>query len=318
MTDSPAALPSPVLPPGPPRSGFVALVGRPNVGKSTLLNKILKYRLAIISSRPQTTRNRIAGIWTLPGMQAVLLDTPGLHRPTKELNRAMVDAAASAVGDSDVVVWVVDPQKEPIPQAQGAIATLLERSHKPVILAINKVDLLSRPSLLPVMSAYSTLPWIVAQVPLSALSGEGLDALQQEVSSRLPEGEPLYPEDQLALLTERFIAAEAIREKVFLRTSQEIPYATAVVVEQFKEEPSREDPTRRFIHIIARIIVEKSSQRGILIGAGGSMLKRIGTEARLGLEKLLDSRIHLELHVSVDEDWTRNPRKVKEYGSFKL
>lgn len=304
---------------GPPpggRSGFVALVGRPNVGKSTLLNRVLKYPLAAISPRPQTTRNRIAGIWSAPGVQAILLDTPGLHAPAKELNRAMVDAASAALHDADLVVWIIDPSREADPESDRGIRERVERAARPTILAINKVDTVPKAALLPLMSAWEEAIHPVAQVPLSARTGENVDRLLDEIAARLPEGPPLYPEDQIALVTERFIAAEAVREQVFLRTSQEVPYSTAVVIERFEEQPSREDPERRFIRVIARIVCERPSQKGILIGAGGAMLKAIGTRARQDLERAFDARIHLELHVSVDEDWTKDRRKVKTYGHF--
>jgi len=295
-------------------TGTVALVGRPNAGKSSLLNQLVGERIAAVSRRPQTTRTRVLGVWQTPGMQAVLLDTPGLHEPWTEMNRRLVAAAEAAIADADLVVWILDvvpiltavaAGKPPLDEALEAVKARL--GDKPRVVVLNKVDLVDRRTLLPVMAALAPLGELV---PLSATKGENLDALARVVQARLPVGEPLFPPDQLTDASERFIVAELIRERIFEHTGEEVPYATAVEIERFDESGRAEGR----VHVHAKILVEKDSQKGILIGKGGRMIKRIGTEARARIEPLLDCRVRLDLFVVVEKDWTRNPRVLRELG----
>ena len=296
------------------RSGTVALIGRPNAGKSSLLNVLVGEPIAAVSKRPQTTRNRVLGLWNTDQMQVVLLDTPGIHEPWTELNRRLVAAAELAISEVDLVLWIIDvvPLVEAVakglPALDEAAAEVRRRIEgKPVVVVLNKVDLVEKPALLPVLGELGVLGELV---PLSALKRKGLATLAKVVASRLPIQEALYPTDQLTDIPEKFIVAELIRERVFENCGQEVPYATAVEVERFDE--SKRDQGR--IHIHARIIVEKDSQKAILIGKGGSMVKRIGTEARKRISRLLDADVRLDLFVAVEKDWTKNPRMLKEQG----
>lgn len=295
-------------------AGTVALVGRPNAGKSSLLNQLVGERIAAVSRRPQTTRTRVLGVWQTDEMQAVLLDTPGLHEPWTEMNRRLVGAAEAAIAEAELVVWILDvvPIVAAVAAGRPALDEALEAvrarlGDKPRVIVLNKVDLVDRRALLPVIAALAPLGEIV---PLSATRGENLDALARVVRDRLPVGEPLFPPDQLTDASERFIVAELVRERIFEHTGEEVPYATAVEVERFDETQRAEGKVR--IH--AKILVEKESQKAILIGKGGRMIKRIGTEARARIEPLLDCRVRLDLFVVVEKDWTRNPRLLRELG----
>ena len=290
------------------RSGFVSIIGRPNVGKSTLLNRILGEKLAITSDKPQTTRNRIQGICNLDGGQIVFIDTPGIHHSEKRLNRSMVDAAMSALAGVDVVLLLVDATVEPRREAE-AMAEVLVKAEAPLFLVISKTDLVSREELLGRIAAYRDLHPFREILPVSAVKGEGVDRLLDTVLARLPEGPAYFPDDILTDLPERFLAAEIIREKVFRLTRDEIPYAVAVVVESFKERPDGS-----LIAISAAINVERDSQKGIIIGRKGEMLKRIGSQARRDLEDLLQTKVFLELFVRVQKDWSENSRLLKELG----
>lgn len=284
------------------RFGTVALVGRPNAGKSTLLNAVLGERIAAVSPRPQTTRNRVAGIVTSAEAQVVLLDTPGWHRGFTPLNQRMVAVAEAAMEEADLVCWVVDCTRE-------FDAELAERigGRRPVV-ALNKVDLaVEKAKLLPVMERYGALGTVV---PVSAAQDDGLDRLRAEWIARLPVGPAVYPADQLTDAPEKFVAAEFIREQVFLRTEQEVPYGVAVEVERFDE--SERERGRLTIH--ARIVVEKDSHKAILVGRRGSMVKAIGTAARQRIEALTGAHVVLKLFVAVERDWTRRPRLVQELG----
>ncbi len=310
----------------PHKSGTIALVGRPNAGKSTLLNAILGQKLSIVSHRPQTTRNRIVGIFSEPTMQAVLVDTPGLHEARDRMNRNMVETARNSLMDVDLITWVVDARRvfehlrdggRPFHKGHAAIAQLIEERHDgDIVIALNKIDKVPRPQLLPITAAFAEqLPKAVF-VPISALKEDGLDRLKGAWRELLPEGPPLYPLDQVTEQSERFIVGELIREKIFHHTREEVPYGTAVEIERFEEPvPVEEggDP-RGIVHIHARIYVERDTQRGILIGKGGQMLKLIGSEARQDIQALLDAHVHLELHVSVKKDWSSNPRMLHELG----
>ncbi|MDO8722138.1 MAG: GTPase Era [Syntrophales bacterium] len=290
------------------KSGFIGIIGRPNVGKSTLLNMIIGEEIAIATHKPQTTRNRIMGIKNREDGQLIFLDTPGIHKPASLLNRHMVDAALNAFGDSELLLMVVEANAGRRDDDQLVLHSLRDVKI-PVILVVNKIDLVEKTTLLPLFDRFRTLFPFAAIIPLSALSGAGINILLDEVWKLLPEGPQYFPEDMMTDRTERFIAAEIIREKAILLTRQEIPYAMAVVVDSFKEiERSN------LLRIHVSLIVEKDSQKGILIGRKGTMLKRIGTEARLSLEKFFALRVYLELFVKVRKDWTNDARALKEFG----
>lgn len=293
------------------KSGFVAIIGRPNVGKSTLLNAIIGERIAITTHKPQTTRNRIMGIRNLgapqPG-QMIFLDTPGIHRASTPLNRAMVDAATGTFGSVDLILLLAEAGAAPHPDDRFIIESLRD-VQLPVFLVINKIDLVEKRRLLPLIDAFRDLHPFREIIPLSALKGDGIDGLIGAIWNLLPEGPRYFPEEMMTDRSERFIAAEIIREKITLRTHQEIPYATAVVVDAFKE-----DEAKNMIRIAATIHVAKDSQKGIIIGKKGAMLKEIGTRARLEMEKFFAAKVFLELFVRVAKDWTNDPRMLQEFG----
>jgi len=293
---------------GPFRSGTVAILGRPNAGKSTLLNRILGQKLAITTPKPQTTRHRILGIWNGERAQIVFLDTPGIHEATKALNVAMVRAAFSAMANADVLVLMVEAGRREGSEEEMILREAL-KAKPPVVIAINKVDTIHKERLLPQIEAWSRRVPGAPIVPLSALTGDGVAALLDEILSRLPEGLPLYPPDQITDQPERFFAAEIVREKIFHCTGEEIPYACAVTIEDWKE-----DPATKHVTISAVIHVEKNSQKAIVIGKGGAKLKEIGTAARVELESFLGCKVHLALWVKVDRNWTRDAREVRLLG----
>ncbi len=290
------------------RSGFVAIGGRTNVGKSTLLNRLVGHKVAIVTPLPQTTRRRIVGIRHDPDAQLILIDTPGIHAPRRLLNRRMVAVARRALGEGEVAVGVIEAGSRLRP---GDRAFLQELRAVKVgkIVAINKIDLISRNQILPLIEECQALVPDAEIVPVSALTGENLDDLVQTIKRMLPVGPALMPADEYTDQTERALVAELIREQIFLAMRQEIPFSTAVQVEQFVEEPER-----RLVRIAALIIVERDSHKGMIIGAGGRQLKKIGSAARLGIEALLGARVFLELVVKVEKDWTKNPRKLAELG----
>lgn len=293
------------------KSGFISIIGRPNVGKSTLMNRIVGERIAITTHKPQTTRNKIMGIRNLTGEQQgqlIFLDTPGIHRATTPLNRAMVDAATGTFGNVDLLLLIAEAGAAPHPEDRFILAALGE-TPLPVFLVINKIDLVEKPMLLPLIDSFLSLHPFQEIIPLSALKGDGVDRLIGEIWKLLPEGPQFFPEEMMTDRSERFIAAEIIREKITLRTHQEIPYATAVVVDAFKE-----DEDRNMIRIAATIHVAKDSQKGIIIGKKGAMLKEIGTRARLEMEKFFAAKVFLELFVRVAKDWTNDPRMIREFG----
>lgn len=291
------------------KSGFVALVGRPNAGKSTLLNRLVGVKLAIVSDKPQTTRHRILGVKTDDQGQVLYIDTPGIHRPLHKLNVRMVDAALESLRETEVVVLLVDASLKTGAGDNFVIARLRD-AKVPVILALNKIDLVKKTDLLPLMAHYQKAMDFAAIVPISAWSGENVDTLEREIRSRLPESQPLYPEDYLTDQPQRVLAAETVREKVLMHTRDELPFTTAVVVDQF-EEPERPKAPYR---IFCTILVENESQKPIVVGKGGAMIKQIGTEARLDLEKALESKVYLDLHVKVKADWRDNERFLDELG----
>jgi len=291
------------------RSGFVAIVGRPNVGKSTLLNKLLGEKVAIVTPRPQTTRNQIKGIKTLPNAQVIFLDTPGIHRARSLLNRRMVATALKTLRDDvDGILWVIDA-REGIRGEDEDIARLLQESSAETLVVLNKIDLVSKGKLLPLMERCSRLLPGAEIVPVSALQGENLELLLELIVKRLPEGPRYYPEGEVTDQTERFLAAEIVREKIFLLTRQEVPYATAVTIDEFTEKEEKS-----LIVIKATIHVDRESHKPILIGNRGTMLREIGKAAREELEGILGWRLFLELFVKVDRDWTQNPGALNELG----
>ncbi len=290
------------------RAGFVVLGGRSNVGKSTLLNRIVGQKVAIVTPRPQTTRRRILGIRNDPDAQLLIIDTPGVHDSSRELNRRMVDIARRAFAEGEIVLGVI-AAGETIDPEDRAMLRELSALKAPLVIVINKVDLLPRERLLPLMEQLHREFPECELVPVSALRGENVDELIATIKRMLPVGPSLLPEDEYTDQTERMIAEEVVREKIFLAMRQEIPFSTAVRVEKFAD-----DPERKLKSIAVLIIVERDSHKGMLIGAGGRMLKQIGTAARLELEELFGTRVFLEMLVKVEPGWTKDPRKVAEYG----
>lgn len=288
------------------RSGYVSLTGRPNVGKSTLLNTILGEKIAIVTAKPQTTRNRIIGIKTVPGAQIIFTDTPGIHKPKHKLGEAMVKGALESVREADVVLFMVEPQ-EPGP-GDRHILEILKGLQKPVFLLINKIDRVKKPQLLPLIDSYSGLFRFREIVPVSALTGDGVTVLLKRIIEFLPEGPPYYPEDLLTDQQERDLVSEIIREKIMEQTEEEIPYSVAVEVTDWSQ---REDG---LVALRANIYVEREGQKGIIIGKGGLRLKDIGTAARLGIEGLLGRRVFLELWVKIKRDWRSNELSLKDLG----
>lgn len=291
----------------PFRSGFVSIVGRPNVGKSTLLNRILGEKIVITSDKPQTTRNRIQGIHNVPSGQIVFIDTPGIHRAKTRLNKFMVEEALSSIQGVDVILFLVEGGADPAKEA-GMIKEVLGGVNTPVILVLNKIDLIPKGELLERMLVYGETYPFKEIIPVSAMTGDGVDQLVQLVHGLLPVGPCYFPEDILTDVPERFIVAEIIREKIFRLTHDEVPYSVAVVVDSFKERPDG------LVSIAATINVERDSQKGIIIGRKGEMLKKIGTQARQEIEQLLDTKVFLELFVRVSGEWSDNSRMLKEFG----
>ncbi|HEY6101130.1 MAG TPA: GTPase Era [Anaeromyxobacter sp.] len=304
--------------PGPLRAGFVAIVGRPNVGKSTLLNRVLGEHVAAVTPRPQTTRTRILGVWNGPAAQLALFDTPGLHRAEGALNRRMVEVALATLREVDVVLMLVEAGTGPGGRVDVGEATRwaideVRRSGKPAVLGVNKMDRAPRPTLLPVIEAYRGLHAWAEIVPFSALTGENVDELLAALSGHVPEAEePLFPPDVMTDQAERQLAAEYIREQVMLQTRQEIPYAAAVEVEEFDESARREGGG--LVRISAVIHVERDSQKAIVIGKKGAMLKKIGTRARENLERLLGCKVFLGLTVRVEGRWSERAAALKKLG----
>ncbi len=289
------------------KCGYIALIGFPNVGKSTLLNRLVGGKLAITSPKPQTTRFRLLGIVNLPQAQLLFLDTPGILAPKGPLNETLVQAALTALKEADVVVWLVEPRL-PDPWDQ-VLLPHLRQLRGPLMVAVNKIDLIPKPQLLPIIEAYHRLFPDSPIIPVSGLLGDGVNELLEEITRLLPAGPSLYPQDLETDASERFLAAEFIRERVLHHTGEEVPYAVAVLIEEF-------DESRRphLVRIRAVIYVERDSQKGILIGKHGRMLKAIGAEARAEIEALLNSKVFLELWVKVWKNWRRDPRAIRTLG----
>ena len=288
------------------KTGFIAIVGRPNVGKSTLMNQILGEKVAIVSSKPQTTRNRILGIYTRGEEQFVFLDTPGIHKPKNRLGEYMVGAANSSMRDADAVVLVVDVGKEPSKVEQEVIE-YLSKTKIPSILALNKVDLYQRDKIAETIMAYAAKYSFNACVPICAKNGNKVDELLDECANFLCESDWMFPDDMITDQPERQIAAEVIREKILRTTDREVPHGTAVVIEEFSDEQT-------MIRIRAEIFCEKASHKGILVGKGGSNLKLIGTYAREDLEKFFGTKVYLNLWVKVKENWRDSVGMVTNFG----
>jgi GTP-binding protein Era len=288
------------------KSGFVALLGRPNAGKSTLLNRIVGQKLAIVSDKPQTTRTRVAGVKNYPDGQIVFVDTPGVHKPTHRLNVRMVDIALESMREVDVLALIVDASVKP-GKGDRYVLDLLKETAQPAILVLNKVDLVAKPTLLPIIEHYSREHPFAEIVPASAADGTNVDVLERLFLQYLPEGEPMYPPDYVSDQTERFFAAEIVREQVLQRTHDELPFSTAVVVDRFEEQP---DANR--VELYCTILVDRESQKPIVIGKGGAMIKQIGTVARAELEQYLQRRVYLDLHVKVKSEWRDDERALDE------
>jgi len=300
-------------PPGPHRAGFAAIVGRPNVGKSTLLNRLLGQKLAIVSPKPQTTRSRILGVVTLPGAQVALLDTPGLHAARGGLNARMVQQALQTLDGADAALFLIEAGSPGIDAAMRKALEQVKAARKPTLLVINKIDALPRAQLLPLIDRWRREHDWTEVYPLSALTGENVEGLLDAVARHLPEGPPLFPEDKWTDVPERDLSAELVREQILHQTEQEVPYSAAVVVEEFDESERAVGP-RGLTRISATVLVERDSQKAILIGRGGARLKEIGTKARQQIEKLLGCKVFLQLHVKVEKDWTQTSRGLRRAG----
>ena len=290
------------------KSGYVSLLGRPNAGKSTLINAMVGAKVAIVSDKPQTTRGRIMGVKNYPDGQVVFVDTPGIHRPLHRMNVRMVDAAVDTLREVDVIALVFDASTRP-GNGDEFVTGLLEKVRKPVVLVLNKIDLVAKSKLLPLIETVQKWRDFAAIVPVSAQTGDGVERLERVLLELLPEGESLYPEDYLTDQPERNLVAETVREKILQHTRAELPFSTAVVVDKFDEE-ERE----RMLRLYCTIFVEHDSQKAIVIGRGGDMIKRIGTEARKDLEDAFETRVFLDLRVKVNPDWRNDDRALDDLG----
>jgi GTPase len=291
------------------RSGFVSLIGRPNAGKSTLLNRLVGAKLAIVSDKPQTTRTRILGVKNYDAAQVIFLDTPGIHRPLHRMNVRMVDAAVEAMREVDVVGLVVDVA-EPPGKGDRYVRDLLKDLKTPVFLILNKIDLIKKTRLLPLMQQYGESGLFAEIVPVSATTGDNVDRLARLIVDRMPEGEALYPPDYLTDQPERVLAAELVREKLLQFTHAEIPFSSAVVVDRFEEA----DGPRGLLKLYCTIVVDRESQKPIVLGRGGEMIKRIGTAAREDLERFFGTRVFLDLHVRVKAEWREDDAVLDRIG----
>ena len=289
--------------------GFVSFIGRPNGGKSTLLNRLVGTKLAIVSDKPQTTRTRILGVRNYPDAQVVFLDTPGIHRPLHRMNVRMVDAAIDTIREVDVVGLVVDVT-EPPGNGDRFVIDLVKDVEAPVFLILNKIDLIKKSKLLPIMDRYNQMGRFAEIVPVSAATGDNVDPLERAIIDRLPEGERLYPDNFLTDRPERFFAAEIVREKLLQFTHAEIPFSSAVVIDRFEEGEGQAPLTRLY----CTIVVDRESQKPIVIGKGGEMIKRIGIAAREDLERFFGSRVFLDLHVRVKSEWREDEGMLREVG----
>ncbi len=296
------------------RSGYVSIIGAPNVGKSTLLNAFLGQKLAIVTPKPQTTRNQIRGIVTTDTHQIVFVDTPGLMDPKYRLQSEMVRTAYGALRDADIVLFIVDGANRNVDTENQILNRLQKTQAAKKILVINKVDLVDKPTILPVFDEFSRQLDFDEMIPISAKTSDGVELLLGQVKSLLPPGPQYFPEDQLSDLPERFFISETVREKIMLITKREVPYSTAVVVEEFQKRQKRNGD--EILYIRAIVYTEKQTQKQIIIGKAGKLIKRVGELARSDIERFLDKKVFLELYVTVKSDWRRDVRKLKELGGF--
>jgi GTP-binding protein Era len=292
------------------RAGYVAIVGEPNVGKSTLINALLDLKISIVTPKPQTTRRRVLGILNGSGYQAVFLDTPGILKPKYLLQKAMVETAYSAIDDADLVLAMIEAGSSHVEHDQkwDLVLDSVKRSGKPSFLLINKIDLVQRAELLPIIDRFSTLTIFKEIVPVSALKGENVDELKSTLVRHLPVGERYFPPDAITDQPEKFFVAEIIREKVFEKYRDEVPYSSEVEVVEFKEREGKKD------FVSAEVCVERESQKGILIGKGGAALKEVGERARKDIEEFLGRSVFLELRVKVRQNWRKDQRWLKRLG----
>ena len=286
--------------------GFVSFIGRPNAGKSTLMNRLVGTKLAIVSDKPQTTRTRILGVQNYPDAQVVFLDTPGIHRPLHRMNVRMVDAAVDTIKEVDVLGLVVDVS-EPSGKGDQYVLDLVQHATVPVLLILNKIDLVKKSKLLPILERFGQMGRFAEIIPLSASTGENVDRLERAIIDWLPEGEALYPADYLTDQPERFFASEMVREQLLQFTHAEIPFSSAVVVDRFEETPG-------LLKIYCTILVDRESQKPIVVGRGGDMIKKIGIGARAELERFFDTHVFLDLHVRVKSEWRDDDRVLHEIG----
>ena len=293
------------------KAGFATIIGRPNVGKSTLMNRMIGQKIAITSYKPQTTRTQIRTIYTDDRGQIVFLDTPGIHQSRTRLGEYMVKAAESTLREVDVVLWLVEPKAKPA-EEDLSILELVKATKTPVILVVNKTDTVKKEQILPVISVYTKDMEYAAVIPVSARTGDGVEDLMQNIFDLLPEGQPFYDEDMVTTETEREIACEIVREKALRLLQEEVPHGIAVTIESMKYRKSRSKD--RICDIEASIICEKDSHKGIVIGKGGAMLRKIGTAARTDIENMLQSRVNLKLFVKVRRDWKDNELQMKNFG----
>jgi GTPase len=295
------------------KCGFVSLIGRPNAGKSTLLNRLVGSKLAIVSDKPQTTRTRILGVRNYPDAQVIFLDTPGIHRPLHRMNVRMVDTAVETIRDVDVLALVIDVAERPGGGDQFVL-DLVKDARASVFLILNKIDLIKKSKLLPIIDGHAKSGLFAEIVPISAIAGDNVDRLERAIIDRLPEGERLYPEDFLTDQPERVLAAEIVREKLLQFTHAELPFSSAVIVDRFEEPTQQAGENGQLLRIYCTIVVDRESQKPIVVGRGGEMIKRIGTAARAELEKLFGTRVFLDLHVRVRADWREDERVLSQIG----
>jgi GTP-binding protein Era len=289
--------------------GSVSFIGRPNAGKSTLMNRLVGSKLAIVSDKPQTTRTRIVGVRNYPDAQVVYLDTPGIHRPLHRMNVRMVDAAVDTIQEVDLLGLVVDVL-EPPGKGDQFVIELIKKSRAPVFLILNKIDLIRKSRLLPIIARSQGMADFAEIVPLSAATGENVDRLERAIINRLPEGAPRFSEDYLTDQPERFFAAEIVREQLLRFTHAEIPFSSAVIIDRF-EEP---EPPSRLLRLYCTIVVDRESQKPIVIGKGGEMIKRIGSAAREELERFFETKVYLDLHVRVKAEWREDETVLADIG----
>lgn len=292
------------------KSGFISIIGRPNVGKSTFLNRVIGQKIAIMSDKPQTTRNKVQGVLTLDTSQMIFIDTPGIHKPKHKLGDFMLKVAKNTLREVDVIMFMVNAT-EPVGKGDEFIMDMLENNETPVFLVINKIDQVHPDDLIAIIDSYKDKYNFAEIVPISALQGNNVERLLETIQNYLPEGPQYYPADQVTDHPERFIISELIREKVLHLTREEIPHSIAVVIDKIKKE---EDTEKDMIRVMATIVVERDSQKGIVIGKRGALLKEVGTRARHDIEMLLGTKVFLELWVKVQKDWRNKSAHLRDYG----